>query len=290
MVDFQNRFPERRAGIGQVFLNDIDDAMEDVRWIKENGLRGGVLIANVPPDCAYVKPLYDPYYEPLWTLCEELEVPINAHGGTGNPNYGKTPAAALLFMAEVGFYSQRPFAQLLLSGVFERHPRLNFVMSEMGAAWLVPMLKHFDSFLKAIRDKGAIGEMRYSQEHILPRSATEYFKQNCWLGVSQPGPDDVKAIKVLGTERWMWGSDYPHDEGTGPFTREHLRQLFAPDPDPGEMQQLLGANAARLYGFDLKALEPLAEKYGPTVEEIAQPLTELPENPNEALLKAAKAT
>jgi predicted TIM-barrel fold metal-dependent hydrolase len=290
MVDFQDRFPDRRAGIGQIFLNDIDDAMEDVRWVKEHGLKGGVLIANIPPDCDYVKPLYDPYYEPLWALCEELEVPINAHGGTGNPNYGKTPAAALLFMAEVGFYSQRPFVQLLMSGVFERHPRLNFVMSEMGAAWLVPMLRHFDSFLKAIRDKGAIGEMRYSQEHILPRSATEYFKQNCWLGVSQPGPDDVRAIEVLGKDRWMWGSDYPHDEGTGPFTREHLRQLFAPDPDPGEMQQLLGGNAAKLYGFDLKALEPLAQKYGPTVDEIAQPLTELPENPNEALLKAAKGT
>jgi predicted TIM-barrel fold metal-dependent hydrolase len=191
-------------------------------------------------------------------------------------------------MAEVGFYSQRPFVQLLMAGVFERYPNLKFVMSEMGAAWLVPMLRHFDGFLKAIRDKGAIGEMRYSEEHILPRSATDYFKQNCWLGVSQPGPDDVKAIEVLGTERWMWGSDYPHDEGTAPFTREHLRQLFAPDPDPAEMQMLLGGNAAKLYGFDMDALEPLAEKYGPTVDEIAQPLTELPENPNEALLKAVK--
>jgi hypothetical protein len=129
--------------------------------------------------------------------------------------------------------------------------------------------------------------MRYSAEDILPRSATEYFQQNCWLGVSQPGPDDVRAIETLGSDRWMWGSDYPHDEGTGPFTREHLRQLFS-DADPGLLQQLLGGNAARLYDFDMNALEPLAAQVGPTVDEIKVPLTELPENANEALLKGVR--
>jgi hypothetical protein len=86
----------------------------------------------------------------------------------------------------------------------------------------------------------------------------------------------------------MWGSDYPHDEGTGPFTREHLRQLFC-DTDPTELQQLLAGNAAKLYEFDLNALKPLAQQYGPTVGEIQQPLLELPENPNEALLRAGAA-
>ena len=50
LVDFCARFPERRAGIGQIFLNDIDDAIEDAKWIKEHGLRGGVLLPNIPPD------------------------------------------------------------------------------------------------------------------------------------------------------------------------------------------------------------------------------------------------
>ena len=40
LEDFCGRYPERRAGIGQIFLNDIDDAIEDVIWIKEHGLRG----------------------------------------------------------------------------------------------------------------------------------------------------------------------------------------------------------------------------------------------------------
>ncbi|MEY2460606.1 MAG: hypothetical protein QOG30_2436, partial [Acidimicrobiaceae bacterium] len=106
--------------------------------------------------------------------------------------------------------------------------------------------------------------------------ATEYFHQNVWMGVSQPGPDDVKARDMIGADRFMWGSDYPHDEGTWPYTREHLRARFSSVPET-EMRDILAGNVAKLYDFDLNALAPLAEKFGPTVEEIAQPLDKIPE-------------
>jgi predicted TIM-barrel fold metal-dependent hydrolase len=289
MADWCARFPERRAGIGQIFLNDVDDALDDIRWIKEHNLRGGVLISAVAPDVDWIKPLYDPVYDPIWRECEELGVPVNSHGGTGLPNYGKYPAAALLFITEVQFYSQRPFVQMLVSGVFERFPKLEFVMTEMGCSWLPPMLSHFDGLFRQIRKTGRTGEMRYSDEHVLPKSATEYFHQNCYMGVSQPGREDAAARHTIGLDRFMWGSDYPHDEGTGPFTREHLRQLFS-DTDPDELQQILARSAADLYDFDLDALAPIAARVGPTVAEIRRPLTELPENPNEALRRVARAS
>ena len=50
LVDWCNEFPDRRAGIGQIFLNDVDDAIEDVKWIKEHGLRGGILLPTLAPD------------------------------------------------------------------------------------------------------------------------------------------------------------------------------------------------------------------------------------------------
>jgi predicted TIM-barrel fold metal-dependent hydrolase len=287
LADFCSRHPERRAGIGQIFLNDIDDAIADVHWIKEHGLRGGVLISAIAPDVDYVKPLYDPEYDRLWKVCEDLGVPVNSHGGTGLPDYGKYPVSALLFITEVSFYSQRPFVQLLLSGVFERFPKLKFVMTEMGCAWLPPMLRQFDSVLAQIRKTGRTGEMRYSDEHVLPMSATEYFRRNCWVGVSQPGPADAAARYEIGLDRFMWGSDYPHDEGTYPFTREHLRQLFH-DTDATEMRAILAGNAAELYDFDLGKLAPLAARVGPTVAELHEPLTSLPEHSNEALLKSVR--
>jgi predicted TIM-barrel fold metal-dependent hydrolase len=285
LVDWCGEFGARRAGIGQIFLNDIDDAIADARWIKEHGLRGGVLLPNLAPDVKWVKPLYDPVYDRLWAELEALELPVHVHGGTGAPDYGAYPVSMLLYINEVSFYSQRPFVQFLLSGVFERFPRLKFVMTENGCSWVPGLLARLDKTLARIRKTGAMGEIRYGAEHVLPRSATEYFQQNVWMGVSQPGPDDAAARHAIGLDKFMWGSDYPHDEGTYPFTREHLRALFA-DTAPDELQQLLAGNAAALYGFDLDALAPLVAEVGPTVAEIATPLDELPPEPNEALLNS----
>ena len=92
----------------------------------------------------WVKPLYDPWYDPLWTVLQDLEISINVHSGSGNPDYGPYPTSMLLYINEVPFYTQRPFVQMVLSGVFERFPRLKFVMTEAGCAWVPPMLEHLD--------------------------------------------------------------------------------------------------------------------------------------------------
>jgi predicted TIM-barrel fold metal-dependent hydrolase len=285
LVDFCGHRPAQRAGVGQIFVNDIDDAIEDATWIKENGLRGGVLLPTVPPDVTWVKPLYHPDYDRLWAALQDLELPVNLHGGTGSPSYGKFAATPLLMINELPFYGMRPFVHMLLSGVFERFPRLRFVLTEAAGANLPPLLADLDRTIRNVQ-KGAIGELKYRAEDAIPRSATEYFQQSCWVGASFPGPKDWEARKVMAPGRFMWGNDYPHDEGTAPFTKENLRAVFSDVPED-ELRDVLAGNVAKLYDFDLDALAPLAAQYGPTVEEIATPLTTMPENPNTALLRAA---
>jgi len=276
LVDFCADFPERRAGVGQIFLNNVEDAMEDARWIKEHGLRGGLLLPNIAPDVKYVKPLYDPCYEPLWSLLEELEIPVNVHSGSGNPDYGPYPVSMLLYINEVSFYTERPFVQAVLSGIFERHPRLKFIMTEAGCAWVPPLLERLDGVIRGIRETGATGEIRYGDDHILPKDATEYFAQNCWMGVSQPKEADVAARHAIGIDKFMWGSDYPHDEGTWPYTLENLQARFHDVPE-SELRLMLAGNAAKMYDFDLDALAPLAARIGPRVEDVAQPIDAIPD-------------
>lgn len=286
LANFVAEAPERRAGIGQIFTNDIDDAIADARWIKENGLRGGVLLPNISPDAYWTTPIYDPSYDRLWAVLQDLEIPVNVHGGTGVPNFGNYPVSPLLYINEVSFYAQRPLVQMLLSGVFERFPRLTFVLTETGASWVPGLLNQLDSMSKKIRDTGATGEIRYDPSIVMPLLPSEYFQRQCFIGVSQPKPADALALDALGHERFMWGSDYPHDEGTYPFTKEHLRQVFH-DRTETVMRDLLTNTAAKLYGFDLPALQPYADQFGPTVAELQVPLTEIPENANDAILMAA---
>ena len=287
LVDFCAEQPERRKGIGQIFINDIDDAIDDVRWIKDHGLTGGVLLPNVPPDVDWVKQLNHPDYDRLWAVCQELDVPINVHGGTGTPAYEPLPSSALMMIAEVPYFSRRPLIYMLLSGAFERFPGLKFVLTEQGCAWLPELVQYLDGHLESIRANGAIGELRFKPEHILPKNASDYVRQNCWFGLSFPLKADLDAaVATVGIDHVMWGSDYPHDEATSPYSTIALRQVFH-DWDPADVRKVLTENPAELYGFDVDALAPVAERIGPTVAEIAQPVTELPAEANMALLRNA---
>jgi predicted TIM-barrel fold metal-dependent hydrolase len=192
----------------------------------------------------------------------------------------------MIMISEVPFYGMRPFVHLLLSGVFERFPKLKFVITEGSAAGVADIVKRLDPVIAQVR-KGEIGELKYTAENALPRSATEYFQRQVWIGASFPSIPDAEVREWMGADRFMWGSDYPHDEGSAPYTREHLRQVFH-QVGEDDMRAILGGNAAKLYDFDLDALAPLAEQYGPTVTEIAQPLDALPADANEALLRVQR--
>jgi predicted TIM-barrel fold metal-dependent hydrolase len=292
LVDFCAEYPERRAGIGQIFLNNIDDTVEDVRFIAEHGLRGGALLPNLAPDVwNYVPPIWDPRYDRLWSACQDLDVPLNIHSGSGSPRYGSYAVSQLLYISEIQFYSTRPLAHLILSGVFERFPGLKVAMTEQGATWIRPMLEQLDQLIETARKGSAGAEMRYRPEELgqLELTASEYFRRNVWLGASMPTREDLRVREVLGPDKFMWGSDYPHEEGTFPFTKEHLRQVFHAMPEV-EVRDLVGLNAAKLYGFNVAALQPLAQQFGPAPAEVATPLDALPADPNAALLKGTKST
>jgi predicted TIM-barrel fold metal-dependent hydrolase len=273
LADFCARAPERRAGVAQIFLNDVDEAVRDVHFAKEHGLRGGVLLPGRPDDCE-LAPLYDPVYDPIWRACEELEVPITHHGGQGSPDYGSFPAAKFLWIAETQWFSHRALTHLILGGVFERFPRLRFVMTEQGCAWVRPTLASLDAF-HAQMSTGRTGEINYSAEELLPRKPSDYFEQCCYLGVSFPSPGEAKAMQTVGLHKTMWGSDYPHHESTYPYTIEGLRRAFA-GWEPDDVRQVTSRTAAEVYGFDLDALAPVAAQVGPRVADVAVPLDAIP--------------
>ena len=62
------------------------------------------------------------YYDPLWQTCQDLDVIINHHSGSGHPNYGEHTASQFMWAIETEWYAHRPFWQLVMSGVFERYP------------------------------------------------------------------------------------------------------------------------------------------------------------------------
>jgi hypothetical protein len=106
-----------------------------------------------------------------------------------------------------------------------------------------------------------------------------YLDRNIFLGVSTPQVEDIDRRHEIGVGNFLWGNDFPHPEGTFPYTRELVRRRFK-DVPRDECRAILGENAVGLYGIDAAALAPLVERIGPLVEDIhgETPLQEVPED------------
>ena len=271
LVDFCAEDPDRRAGIGLILPNDLDEAVKDIEFIAKSGLRGGVMLPLIPEDCTWLKPLYDPAWDKVFAAIQDHDLVMNQHSGQGSPDYGNGLVGESLWILEVHFFCRRGYQHLIMSGVFERFPKLRYILTESGCSWAPAMLQQMDRIHMGMQ-RGAIGELSYEgMEWGLEEPPSFYAKRNCYYGASFPSKEELAGIEEVGEDKVLWGNDYPHYEGTFPYNLESLRLTFSDVPEK-QRRLLLGENAAALYGFDLEKLRPLAQKYGPTPEQIDTPL------------------
>lgn len=286
LKDFCDAAPGRRFGVAQILIDDVDDAVAEIRWAKEAGLRQVLL-----PSDHHLK-LHNLYYrslDPIWSVCEELEMPIGRHGSVvgSDAEPDSIDAAHAIGVLETTYFGQRSLGQLILGGVFERHPNLTFVFTELGAgAWYRDMMTALDRFCMGAKFDGTIVRMfagrAVDKLSMLP---SEYCARHVKLGAAVT-PDVLAIHQEIGLDPVMWGADFPHHEGTAPYTLATLRGTFAPDTPEDVVRQLLAGNAAEVYGADLDFLQSIADRVGPTVEEVATPLApeEFPADPNFRML------
>jgi predicted TIM-barrel fold metal-dependent hydrolase len=276
LADFCAAAPTRFGGIAQILLHDVDAAIAEVRWAHDHRLYGGIMLPGVAPGSG-LPALYSDVYEPLWQVCDELGVVLNQHGGAGLPaDFGMDAAARAVLLVELPIFSHRGMWHLIFGGVFERHPALKFVLTEQGTGWIPGALRSLDWFAGRMRIKSA-AEYQFGGEAMSKLSLTpsEYFERNCYVGASFIRRVECEQRHTIGVHKIMWGTDYPHSEGTTPYTREALRASCW-DVDPVEMQLMLGTTAAAVYGFDVRALREIADAIGPTVAELQVPLDSYP--------------
>ncbi|MFG2480130.1 amidohydrolase family protein [Streptomyces fagopyri] len=279
LADFCAAAPGRRAGVFQILLNDVDEAVREIRRAAGAGLTGGLLLPGTPPGSGLPE-LYSTVYDPIWAACAELGVPVNHHAGSASPPLGDEPAARAVFMVETTWFSHRALWHLVFGGAFRRHPGLKLVLTEQGSGWIpgvLDMLDYYHGRLVAAGAGAPTAESKFGAGlgASMGKGPSQVWRENCWVGASFMRPHEVPLRDRIGLDKIMWGSDYPHDEGTHPYSREGLRIAYAGLPRE-EVAAMVGGNAARVYGFDLERLAPHAAKAGPTVAELAEPLGEPP--------------
>lgn len=269
LAEFCANDPARHIGVASIpLLWDVQQAVDAVRWCVDNGLRA-VMIPTMWGDQA---PYHDRKYDPFWEVCQDLGVIVHFHSGPApQPEYfGKEwpredrsedlPGAMGIYVSEVMWWLYRPLTFMIWGGVFERYPRLKVVMTEGGTTFMLPpWLRLLDHNYFDIQFSAKLGDFR---SH-LSMSPTEYFQRNIAIGASCVPRRDIDAREALGTDKLMWGSDYPHPEGTWPHTREYYREVFAGIPET-DGRKILGENAVNWYGLDRAYLQTVADRIGPT--------------------------
>lgn len=270
LAEFRSLDPVRRFGVAVCpLLWDVARAVEEVRFGAENGL-GGMLIPAVTTG---FEPYHNPCYDPFWAACEDAGIVVCLHSGPGpfedffgpafpDGNEADYPGGVGAYISEVFFWTYRSLIFMIWGGVFERFPRLRASVTETGQGWLLPpMLRMLDHHYTDTRFTAKLGDFR---SH-LSMSPTGYFRRNCAIGASCMPREDAEIRGEMGLGQIMWGTDYPHPEGTWPNTAPQMLDTFRGLPED-EVAAMLGGNAIAFYGLDATGLADVAARVGPPME------------------------
>ena len=137
MVDFCKEAPDRLWGQAFIGLWDIDYAIREMQRAKDGGLKG-VATWIAPPD---ELPFTGDHYERFWSAAEEMDMPIGWHINTGFGAYvtrADEDRFGVITRQAYGHkvVAMKAIAEMILSGVLQRHPRLKIVLSEFEVGWI----------------------------------------------------------------------------------------------------------------------------------------------------------
>jgi predicted TIM-barrel fold metal-dependent hydrolase len=233
-MDFQ-RNSVRYVCCASVPLIDIGDAVAELQRAAGMGFHIGFLPTR-PPNGR--PPWQDEEWDPMWEAFADTGMVIGFHIGTEphTPDqrtgvYHRGRGGAVLNYVETTYGGQRAVTQVIACGALDRHPDLKILVSEGGATWGPFIADRMD---EGYRQHGA------AVRPVLSRLPSRYLYENVYASF-QHDHSAVAACTAMGWENVMWGSDYPHFEGTFGHTQKTLHELFDGVDPVAKRRMTLGA-------------------------------------------------
>jgi predicted TIM-barrel fold metal-dependent hydrolase len=205
---------ERLGGNPRIRLNamiptwNTEMAVAEIERVADDPSFGGLLLPLVGTPSWNL-----PQWEPLWSAIAETGKPAVMHQGTGHD-------------------------MLFYRGVLERHPDLDVVLVEVNGGWLAWTMQVLDEYYRAHRSwsKPQLAEL-----------PSEYIKRQIHA-TFQSDHVAIANVPLTGTDCLMWGNDYPHPEGTHPYSNKVLTDLLAGVSDEVALA-ITSTNAKKMFGF-----------------------------------------
>lgn len=237
--EFASYDRRRIIPIAHLALQDPDEALRELRRCLKLGFKG-IFLA---PETIAGKRFSDYSFDPIWRECEASGVPICLHvivrvgraqGMLGN-FYQPGEFRAVFGFALGGFAQIVPaMMTMVLDGLFDRFERLKVLCVEAGCGWAPYVMDRMDE----------------KYEHLgwtfpLKLKPSEYLRRNVWV-VAEPAERTIgNVMDLMGEERVLWGSDYPHIDST--LDAPRLVRENAAALNPQRRRKLMGDNARRVF-------------------------------------------
>ncbi len=238
--EFLRGNPTRFVRCGMLPVNDFSHTLAELRYLASKGFTAAMLPAVTPPNL----PKYnDEKWDPVFALAGELGIVFVMHTGTGLVSVvqERGPGAAIINYTLQMNDAMRSAMYLVSGGVLDRNPKAKVAFIESGASWLVALAERLDEVAEA-HEKFVHPKLSRKPSEIIDDQVWASFQHDrgCILSSRLPGGRNV-----------MWGSDYPHAEGTFPSSRPITETLFEGlNVSEAAKRDILGLNGARLFRID----------------------------------------
>lgn len=253
LVEYCSADPQRFIPIMALPFWDLEATEAEIDRAHALGHKG-VIMTGEPAFWSMPK-LADPHWDRLWGICQERQLSVNFHIGSGDMSIfdrayegAGEHANYAGFGVQFGVANVSVIANLITGGVCHRFPDLKFVSVESGVGWLPFALDHLDWQWK---------NCGVPQEHpeydLLP---SEYFVRQMYGCFWFEGPTVKAAIDQFGSDWILYESDFPHPTSMSPGPasaavqpREFIADALG-DLDESDLRKILHDNAAALYHLD----------------------------------------
>jgi predicted TIM-barrel fold metal-dependent hydrolase len=225
MADAVGEHGDRLLPVANLRYDDLDWAVAELRRMRARGSRA-FLVSSEP---AGGIPPSSPEFDPVWAAATELGMVPLLHIGMSpamlHPGWARVEDPGLIRLLSVIQPAQSAeiwLTALVIGGVFERHPTLTVLISELGIDWLPRLAEKLDSMAQPAASPLVIGD------YALPLTPSEYLARNVRISplpAAHQSPLDLfEALPGVA----VFSSDYPHFEGNGeplPYYRELLAEV-----------------------------------------------------------------
>jgi predicted TIM-barrel fold metal-dependent hydrolase len=225
----------------------VSECVREAKRVAELGARG-VNMTSDPQDLGGPD-LANRAWDPFWEVCSDLKLPVHFHIGasvTAMTFFGKYPwpshpmntqlaiGGTLLFIGNA-----RVVVNVILAGIFDRHPNLKVVSVESGVGWIPFILEAVDY---------EMAENAPQELAQLAKKPSEYFRSNLyatfWFENNRNKLPEL--IEAVGEDNILFETDFPHPTCLYPKPLESVAAKMA-TLSPQARRKIMGENARALY-------------------------------------------